>query len=74
MSIHTNPAVHNRTLFLEDNLPVLRGMDSDSVDLIATDPAFQQGCRAHSRVRQATTTTSSSKTFGAGTTTYNPAG
>lgn len=32
--------VRNRTLFIHDNLPVLRGIDSNSVDLIATDPPF----------------------------------
>ena len=36
----TNSASLNRTLFLEDNLLVLRGLDSDSIDLIATDPPF----------------------------------
>ena len=30
----------NRTLFVADNLRVLRGIDSESVDLIATDPPF----------------------------------
>ncbi|MCY4332345.1 MAG: DNA methyltransferase [Cyanobacteria bacterium MAG CAR1_bin_15] len=30
----------NRTLFIADNLRVLRGMDSETVDLIATDPPF----------------------------------
>ena len=39
----TNSASLNRTLFLEDNLPVLRGLDSDSIDLIATDPPFNKG-------------------------------
>ena len=38
-----NSIAHNRTLFLEDNLPVLRGLDSNSVDLIATDPPFNKG-------------------------------
>ena len=33
----------NRTLFIGDNLPILRGIDSDSVDLIATDPPFNKG-------------------------------
>ena len=33
-----NSISHNRTLFLEDNLPVLRGLDSDSIDLIVVDP------------------------------------
>lgn len=32
--------IANRTLFIHDNLPVLRGIPSDSVDLIATDPPF----------------------------------
>ena len=30
----------NRILYIHDNLPVMRGMNSDSVDLIATDPPF----------------------------------
>ena len=38
------PMIHpnwkNRTLFIADNLRVLRGMDSGTVDLIATDPPF----------------------------------
>ncbi len=32
--------VQNRTLYICDNLPVLRGINSESVDLIATDPPF----------------------------------
>ena len=32
--------VENRTLFVADNLPVLRGIDTAIVDLIATDPPF----------------------------------
>ena len=38
----------SRLLFLEDNPPpppVLRGLDSDSIDLIATDPPFNKGAR-----------------------------
>ena len=42
----TNSISYNRTLFLEDNLPVLRGLDTDSVDLIATDPPFNKGVPA----------------------------
>ena len=42
----TNSVSYNRTLFLLDNLPVLRGLDSDSVDLIATDPPFNKGVPA----------------------------
>ena len=41
-----NSTLYNRTLFLEDNLPVLRGLDSDSIDLIATDPPFNKGVPA----------------------------
>ena len=41
-----NSITLNRTLFLEDNLPVLRGLDSDSIDLIATDPPFNKGVHA----------------------------
>ena len=42
----TNSTALNRTLFLEDNLPVMRGLDSESVDLIATDPPFNKGVGA----------------------------
>ena len=42
----TNSMAYNRTLFLEDNLPVLRGLDSKSIDLIATDPPFNKGVGA----------------------------
>ena len=42
----TNADNLNRTLFLKDNLPILRGIDSDSVDLIATDPPFNKGVGA----------------------------
>ena len=37
----------NRTLFHCDNLPVLRAMNSESVDLIATDPPFNKGRDFH---------------------------
>ena len=37
----------NRTLFHCDNLPVLRGMNSGCVDLIATDPPFNKGRDFH---------------------------
>ena len=30
----------NRTLFIADNLDIMRGMDSDTVDLIYLDPPF----------------------------------
>ncbi|MDE0635162.1 MAG: hypothetical protein OXI43_04820 [Candidatus Poribacteria bacterium] len=32
--------VQNRTVFSHDNLPILRGIDSESVDLIYLDPPF----------------------------------
>ena len=32
--------VKNRTLFTGDNLDVMRGMNSDAVDLIYLDPPF----------------------------------
>ena len=38
----------DRTLFIADNLPILRGLDSESVDLIATarvmDGRKERGC------------------------------
>ena len=42
----TNAASLNRTLFVADNLPILRGIDSESIDLIATDPPFNKGVKA----------------------------
>ena len=41
------PNFANRTLYHADNLPVLRGMDSETVDLIATDPPFNKGKDFH---------------------------
>ena len=38
--------ISNRTLFIADNLPILRGMNSETVDLIATDPPFNKGVKA----------------------------
>lgn len=32
--------VNNRTLFIADNLPILRGIDSETIDLIYLDPPF----------------------------------
>ncbi len=37
----------NRTLFHSDNLPILRAMNSESVDLIATDPPFNKSKDFH---------------------------
>ena len=41
------PNFENRTLFHCDNLPVLRGIDSETVHLIATDPPFNKGRDFH---------------------------
>ena len=37
----------NRTLFHNDNLKILRGIDSNTIDLIATDPLFNKGKDFH---------------------------
>ena len=37
----------NRTLFHKDNLDIMRGMDSETIDLIATDPPFNKGRDFH---------------------------
>lgn len=39
--------VPNRTLFHGDNLPFLRGLNSKSVHLIATDPPLNKGRDFH---------------------------
>ena len=41
------PNWDNRTLYRRDNLDVLRGMNSETVDLIATDPPFNKGKDFH---------------------------
>ena len=41
------PNVENRTLFEHDNLPVMRGINSETIDLIATDPPFNKGRDFH---------------------------
>lgn len=38
-----NVATLNRTLFLRATFPSSRGLDSESADLIATDPPFNKG-------------------------------
>lgn len=45
--------VANRTLFIGDNLPVLRGINSESIDLIATDPPFNKGVKAFEGITKA---------------------
>ena len=42
-----SPNFQNRTLFKGDNLDFLRGMNSETVDLIATDPPFNKGKDFH---------------------------
>ena len=36
----------NRTLLIADNLPMLHGVDSEAVGLIATDPPFNKSLKA----------------------------
>ena len=43
----TMPAMENRTLYHGDNLPFLRALPTDSIDLIATDPPFNKGKDFH---------------------------
>ena len=43
----SEPNWPNRTLYHGDNLEFLRGMDSETVDLIATDPPFNKGKDFH---------------------------
>ena len=43
----TTPNVQNRTLFHGDNLPFLRGLNSNTIHLIATDPPFNKGRDFH---------------------------
>ena len=33
----------NRTLFIADNLDIMRGMDSGTIDLVYLDPPFKSG-------------------------------
>ena len=44
---HPNPNFQNRTLYQMDNLSVLRGINTGTVDLIATDPPFNKGRDFH---------------------------
>ncbi len=43
----TTPNFTNRTLFHGDNLPFLRGLNSNTIHLIATDPPFNKGRDFH---------------------------
>ncbi len=44
---HPNPNFQNRSLYQMDNLDVLRGINSGTIDLIATDPPFNKGRDFH---------------------------
>ena len=41
------PNFKNRTLYHGDNLEFLRGMNSETIHLIATDPPFKKGRDFH---------------------------
>ena len=36
-----------RTFFCHDNLPILRGINSNSIDLVYVDPPFNKGRKFH---------------------------
>ena len=44
---HPNPNFQNRALYQVDNLDMLRGVNSGTIDLIATDPPFNKGRDFH---------------------------
>ena len=39
-----------RTIFCHDNLPILRGINSNSIDLIYLDPPFNKGKEFHAPI------------------------
>ena len=45
--VYGTPNFANRTLFQGDNLDVMRGINSETIDLIATDPPFNKGRDFH---------------------------
>ena len=47
--------VESRSLFIADNLEVLRGINSETIDLIATDPPFNKGVKAFQGITTAGT-------------------
>ena len=47
MNDMTKPNFENRTLFHGDNLDIMRGINSETIDLIATDPPFNKGKDFH---------------------------
>ena len=46
------PNFANRTLYHGDNLPFLRGINSGTIHLIATDPPFNKGRDFHATLGQ----------------------
>ncbi|MCX8502040.1 MAG: DNA methyltransferase, partial [Alphaproteobacteria bacterium] len=44
------PSILNRTVFCRDNIEVLRGMDSASVDLVYLDPPFNKKRNFHAPI------------------------
>ncbi len=46
MNLNAKP----RTIFCHDNLPILRGLNSDSIDLIYLDPPFNKGRQFHAPI------------------------
>lgn len=42
--------IFNRTIFCRDNLEILRGINSNSIDLIYLDPPFNKGRNFHAPV------------------------
>lgn len=43
LSLQANANVRPRTMFVGDNLPILRGLEPASVDLVYADPPFSKG-------------------------------
>ena len=46
----TQPTLKSRTIFCRDNLEVMRGVNSDSIDLIYLDPPFNKGRYFHAPI------------------------
>ena len=67
------PNWQNRTLFHGDNLPFLRAMNSESVDLIATDPRSTRAATSTPRLT-VLRTERASKTGGRGKETFTTIG
>ena len=67
------PNFLNRTLYHGDNLDFLRGMNSETVHLIATDPPFNKGRDFHA-TPDSLARARSSKTAGRGKTTWRRSG